>query len=107
MKRLALLGTLVLLVMAIAVPASAKQHKTWVCHETHSSTNQWILVHVASGWDAGHGNGRAALHQNTDNALDVENTPDGFKLKAGPIDSELIDGETCKFIAEEEVPEVD
>jgi hypothetical protein len=95
----------VLLVMAIAVPASAKntnapgQNKTWVCHNTHSvDNNPWVLVRVAAGWDNGHdddaGN-RPANHQQYDKELDTENRPDDSKLKAGPIDPEVINGDTC------------
>jgi hypothetical protein len=80
MKRLVALGAAAIMVLAMAAPAAAEQtDKTWVCHATHSETNPWILVHVANGWDEGHGNGGPALHQNID--FEVDAFPG---IKAGP-----------------------
>jgi len=79
MKRLVALGAAAIMVLAMAAPAAAeKPEKTWVCHATHGA-NPWVLVHVASGWDEGHGNGGPALHQNID--FEVEAFPG---IKAGP-----------------------
>jgi len=95
MKRLALLGALVLLILTIAVPASAKkadapgQNKTSVCHATNSLTNPWIIVNVGNGWDRGHGNGGPAVHQNVDNELQ------GYDGKAGPADKRGVSVEDC------------
>ncbi len=72
MKKLALMGALVLLLLTIAVPVSAKnadtpgQSKAYVCHYTGSATNPIVLIHVANGWDKGHGNGGPAKHQQQD-----------------------------------------
>jgi hypothetical protein len=80
MKRLVALGAAAIMVLAMAAPAAAAPaEKTWVCHATHSAENPWVLVHVASGWDEGHGNGGPALHQNIDFTVEAF---DG--IKAGP-----------------------
>jgi len=55
MRSPALLAALVLVLVAIAVPASAKADKTWVCHATGSETNSWVVINVANqGWMNGH-----------------------------------------------------
>ena len=82
MKRLALFGALVLLLLTIAVPASAKQDKEWVCHKTNSGENPWVLVHVANGWQNGHGKiGGPATHQTEKYDHTIEAFDD---IKAGP-----------------------
>ncbi len=95
MKRLALFGALVLLLLTIAVPASAKkadapgQDKTSVCHATNSVTNPWIIVNVGNGWDRGHGNGGPAVHQNVDEELAE------YEGKAGPAEKRKTDVNLC------------
>jgi ABC-type sugar transport system substrate-binding protein len=87
MKRLVALGAAAIMVLAMAAPAAAaKPDKTWVCHATGSDTNPWVLVHVANGWDKGHGNGGPAVHQNIDGAVD-DFLVELLGLKAGPLDA--------------------
>lgn len=89
MKRLVALGAAAVMVLAMAAPAAAaKPDKTWVCHATGSDTNPWVLVHVASGWDKGHGNGGPAVHQNVDGVI-ADSVVEAFGLKAGPLDAEF------------------
>lgn len=95
MRRLSLLAALVLVVVAIAAPATAKQDKEWVCHLTHSETNPVILVHVANGWDNGHGNQKVSLHQLHD-ALYVGSEP----VKAGPAPQEIVDNMLSKGLCD-------
>ena len=85
MRRLALIAAVVLVVMAIAGPATAKQDKEWVCHMTHSLTNPIVLVHVAAGWDNGHGSLKGSDHQDHD---PLYHGP-ADTLKAGPLADDL------------------
>ena len=88
MRRVTILVVVTILVLALAAPALAKKNdkKTWVCHLTHSETNPVILVHVADGWDNGHGSKKGSKHQDGD----VEYT--GTEpVKAGPAPQEIID----------------
>lgn len=62
MRKLALLASLVLLVVAIAAPASATKpgtdpqyddgHKIWICHATRSLSNPYVKIHIdIAAWD--------------------------------------------------------
>ena len=67
MRRLVILTGVAIMILAIATPVSAgPQGKAWVCHATNSDTNPWVIVHVANGWDQGHGNGGPGTHQQID-----------------------------------------
>ncbi len=55
------------MVLAMAAPVYAgPKNKAWICHATGSDSNPWVIVHVANGWDQGHGNGGPAEHQIVD-----------------------------------------
>jgi hypothetical protein len=100
MRRLAVLLAAAVMLLAIAAPAgAAPSEKTWVCHATGSASNPWILVHVANGWDNGHGNGGPAVHQNVDDVYTGE-LPD----HPGPLGKLGLSADDC---GEEENPEQD
>jgi len=94
MKKLALMGALVLLLLTIAVPVSAKnadapgQNKAYVCHVTGSETNPVVRIHVANGWDNGHGNGGPARHQNDDRKTTGDGQHAAVPFYVGPCDSQ-------------------
>ena len=59
--KLIVLAAAVLAFSAAILPAQATQpdaegnHKVWVCHETSSETNEFVLVHIdEAGWLRGH-----------------------------------------------------
>ena len=67
MRRLTILIGVAVMVLAMVAPVYAgPKDKTWVCHATNSEANPWVIVHVANGWDRGHGNGGPAKHQTAD-----------------------------------------
>jgi len=104
MRRIAVVFAVVAVVMALSAPAMAKKDKAWVCHVTHSDSNPVILVHVAEGWDNGHGNQKASKHQ-TEDAEYTGETP----VKAGPapaaIAANMLDHGVCAFEIDDEEDE--
>jgi hypothetical protein len=84
---------LVMVIMAIAGPATAKQDKTWVCHQTHSDKNPVVLVHVARGWGNGHGDEVSPKHSSKHQDEDSVYTPGDEPTKAGPVDEAACDNE--------------
>jgi hypothetical protein len=56
-----------MMVLAMAVPASAGSEKTTVCHVTHSVNNPAVVISVGiAAWNNGHDNAdglRPAKHQ--------------------------------------------
>jgi hypothetical protein len=74
MRRLLIFAAVVMMIMAMAAPASARSEnapdKVTVCHVTHSVKNPVVVISVGNAaWHNGHDDGfnlRPAKHQNED-----------------------------------------